>query len=72
MALTMAFSRFPTAQSAAEINFENLFSVDIPPVVEYMWPSNATPLSLGTHLEMWLVYRGHKFIIPRGFYLGGV
>jgi hypothetical protein len=49
MALIRVFSRCPAAQSAVEMRFDNLFSVDILPVVECMWPSNVTSLSLGTH-----------------------
>jgi hypothetical protein len=36
MALVMIFSRFPAAHSTAEMRFDNLFLVDILPVVECM------------------------------------
>jgi hypothetical protein len=70
MGLIMVFSRCPAvAQSASEIRFGNLFLVVILPVVECMWPSDVTSLSLGTLVEMWIVYRGHKFLAACGFYL---
>jgi hypothetical protein len=62
MVLIMAFSRCPAAQSAVEIRFDNLCLVDTLPVVAGLGPSTVPSLSLGTHLEMWIVYRGHKFL----------
>jgi hypothetical protein len=66
MALIMLFSRFPAAQSASEIRFDNLFLVDILPVVECSdlgcnFPVVGNPLGNADCLP------GTQ--VPRGFYL---
>jgi hypothetical protein len=66
MALIMLFSRFPSAQSAVEIRFDNLFLVDILPVVECgnlecNFPVVGNPLGNVDCLP------GTQ--VPRGFYL---
>jgi hypothetical protein len=66
MALIMLFSRFPSAQSAVEIRFDNLFLVDILPVVECGGLGCNSPV-VGNPLGNVNCLPGTQ--APRGFYL---
>jgi hypothetical protein len=66
MAFIMLFSRFPSAQSAVEVRFDNLFLVDILPVVECSDLECNFPV-VGNPLGNVDCIPGTQ--VPRGFYL---